>query len=127
TAPPSISTQPASKQAVVGASVSFSVVASGSGPFSYQWRKNGQNIANATGSSYSIAAVAAGDAGSYDVVVTGGCGASVTSTAAVLSVFDMSLQDDTRSDMLLINSATGAYFYQRCGAGGLTLSGTGTG
>ncbi len=82
---PSITTQPASQSACAGTNVTFSVTAAGSG-FTYQWRKGGVNITNATSASYTINGVTAGDAGSYDVVVTSACTLSVTSDAAVLTV-----------------------------------------
>ncbi|MEK8051097.1 DUF3500 domain-containing protein [Ideonella sp. DXS22W] len=82
---PAITTQPASQSASVGASVTFSVVASGSTPLSYQWRKDGTAIANATSSSFTLASVATGDAGAYTVVVSNSAG-SATSDAATLSV-----------------------------------------
>ncbi|HET9300321.1 MAG TPA: Ig-like domain repeat protein, partial [Candidatus Polarisedimenticolaceae bacterium] len=79
---PQISSQPVGLTRVVGQSASFSVTASGG---SYQWRKNGANISGATSATYGIAAVLGSDAGSYDVVVTDGCG-SLVSSAAVLVV-----------------------------------------
>ena len=78
-----ITTQPANQTACVGSPATFSVVASGAG-LTYQWRKNGSNIAGATAASYTIPSVVAGDAGNYDVVVTSGC--SVTSNTASLTV-----------------------------------------
>src|SRR5439155_7834570 len=56
-----------------GQSASFTTTASGTGPFSYQWLKDGVDISGATGSTYSIATVSAADAGTYCVVVTGTC------------------------------------------------------
>lgn len=81
----SIAMQPVSQTLCLGATASFSVAASGTGPFTYQWRKNGSNIPGAINNSFSVASVVAGDAGSYDVVVTGACG-SVNSSIANLSV-----------------------------------------
>jgi hypothetical protein len=51
---PSIATQPTSQAKTAGQSVTFSVAAtaSDSGTLSYQWRKNGSNIANATSASF---------------------------------------------------------------------------
>src|SRR5690606_16222396 len=49
------------------------------------WRRNGTNIGGANSATYTITGVDAGDAGSYDVVVTNTCG-SVTSNIAVLTV-----------------------------------------
>ena len=66
----------------VGQSASFSVVASGSGPFTYQWRKDGLDIAAATSATYSIVPLRVGDAGTYCVVVRGSCN-SVTNCASL--------------------------------------------
>ena len=82
---PTITTQPSSVSVSEGSTASFSVVASGSGTLSYQWRKDGSEISGATSSSYSIASVAGSDAGSYDVVVSNSAG-SVTSSTATLTV-----------------------------------------
>lgn len=41
-------------------------------------------------------------------------------------VFDVCLQDDSSRDTLFFDSQTGAYAFFRCGAGGFTLSGTGS-
>jgi hypothetical protein len=82
---PSITTPPANVTVIEGNPASFSVVATGTEPLSYQWRKGGIAITGATGTSYSIAAAMPADEGSYDVVVTNDCG-SATSAAATLTV-----------------------------------------
>lgn len=82
---PSITTAPSNQTVTAGASASFTVVASGTPPLSYQWNKNGAAIAGATSATYSIASTAAGDAGSYTVTVTNSA-ASVTSGAVTLTV-----------------------------------------
>ncbi len=82
---PSITTQPASQSANVGTNVNFTVVASGTAPFTYQWRKGGQNIQNATNATLTLSNVQTGDAGSYDVIVTNSV-SSATSNAATLTV-----------------------------------------
>ncbi len=87
--PPSITTQPVSQTVIAGSNASFTVAASGTAPFSYQWRKGGAAIAgNPTASSATLALtnVQAGDIGSYDVVVSNGVGSPVLSTAATLGV-----------------------------------------
>ena len=83
--PPTISTPPTAQTACVGGKVTFSVTAAGTAPLSYQWRKDGTAISGATTATYTIGSVAAGDAGSYTVVVTNAAG-SITSAAAVLTV-----------------------------------------
>jgi glucose/arabinose dehydrogenase len=65
---------PSSTSACLGSPASFSTTAGGTGPFSFQWRKNGVVIPGATSATYSIASVSAGDAGQYSVTVTGSCG-----------------------------------------------------
>jgi hypothetical protein len=68
---PTTATALANATRCLGESASFSTVASGTGPHTYQWRKDGVNIGGATDASYSIASVVAGDAAAYCVVVTG--------------------------------------------------------
>src|SRR6266481_4867313 len=61
--PPGIITQPASYNTNAGATVKFSVVASGTAPLAYQWREGGSNITGATLSSYTISGVGTNDSG----------------------------------------------------------------
>jgi len=82
---PAITTHPVSQTVNVGISVAFTVEATGTPAPTYQWRKNGTNIADATSSSFGLSGVSLNDAGSYDVVVTNDV-TSVTSTAATLTV-----------------------------------------
>jgi hypothetical protein len=60
---PSITTQPQSQSATAGGTLSFSVVATGTAPLSYQWRKNGVAIAGATLASYTTPALTLSDNG----------------------------------------------------------------
>ena len=80
-----ITSQPVSQTVCLGAPVSFSVTASGTGPFTYQWRKGNADIPGATSSSLTLASVTAADAGVYRVVVTGACDTK-TSAAVALTV-----------------------------------------
>ena len=82
---PTITSQPVSATAALGGSATFSVSASGPGPFTYQWRKDGAAIAGATSATLALNGLVAGQAGNYSVVVTN-AGGSVTSDAAVLTV-----------------------------------------
>jgi len=84
-AAPVITAQPESRTVTAGNAVSFTVVANGSPGPTYQWQKGGVNITGATSASYSLGSAAAGDAGSYTVVVTNASG-SVTSNVATLTV-----------------------------------------
>lgn len=85
TVAPSITTQPASQTVTAGQSVTFSVVAAGTAPLSYQWQQNGVAISGATSSSYTISSAQSANAGSYTAVVSNSAG-SATSNAATLTV-----------------------------------------
>ena len=89
-APPSISTLPSSQTVKVGQNVSFSVAATGIGPFGYQWRKNGTNLAGATGAVLSLGIAqtnqAGSQSGSYTVVVSNGAGSITSAPPAMLTV-----------------------------------------
>jgi hypothetical protein len=85
-AAPQITTQPARQTVSVGRSATFSVVATGTAPLLYQWRKGGAPITGATGPGYTTPATVSTDNGSsFDVVVTNVAG-SATSNPAVLTV-----------------------------------------
>jgi outer membrane protein OmpA-like peptidoglycan-associated protein len=89
-ATPTISTQPVGASKTVGDSLSLTVSGSGAGTLSYQWKKDGSNLAGKTSATLSIPSVATSDAGSYTVDVTnqetGYAPVTVTSNAAVVSV-----------------------------------------
>lgn len=69
TNPPGIAFSPTSRTVSVGDSVVFTVVATGSGPFIYQWQKEGEPVGdNAT--KLTIASATADDAGVYIVKVS---------------------------------------------------------
>lgn len=84
-ASPSISNQPQSQAVTAGQGATFSVTATGTNPFSYQWKNGGVSIVGATASTLTLGSVQNSDAGSYTVVVTNSAG-STTSNAAVLTV-----------------------------------------
>ena len=83
---PSIATQPADQRVVVGTVATFSVMANGTAPLSYQWQKGQTPISGATASSYTTPAVALSDDGAtFQVVVSNSAGV-MTSSAAKLTV-----------------------------------------
>jgi hypothetical protein len=82
--PPEITTQPQSASVYVGETNRFSVVAIE--VTSYQWRRNGVNIADATTNEYAPPFVTIGDDGDeFDCVVTG-AGGSITTDVATITV-----------------------------------------
>jgi sugar lactone lactonase YvrE len=83
---PSITTPPVSQIASEGDSVTFFVAASGSNsPLFYQWRFNGNNLAQATNGSLFFTSVRSSDAGVYSVVVSNAAGTAI-SAPVTLSV-----------------------------------------
>jgi len=85
-----ITTQPASQTLTAGQRATFTVVATGTAPLSYQWQKNSTNISGTTSSSYTTPATTTADNNStFDVVVTNAVG-SVTSNTATLMVTPLS-------------------------------------
>ena len=117
---PSITNQPVNQTVCEGALASFSVSGAGSAALkvgkrtlrtnavpssglTFQWRKNGTPLTNdghfsgVDTATLSIFPTLAGDAGSYDVVVSGSCSPPVTSNAASLTVngFGLSAPNQT--------------------------------
>lgn len=84
-AAPSITMQPQSQTATVGANVTFSVTATGRPAPTYQWSFGGSPISGATGSSLSLTGVQSANTGNYTVTVSNSSG-SVTSNTATLTV-----------------------------------------
>ncbi len=80
---PAILTQPVGGDLVAGQAITLSVVASGTAPLTYQWRKDNAAIAGATAASYAIAAVTSAAAGSYTVVVGNSAGSAVSAAATI--------------------------------------------
>jgi hypothetical protein len=83
---PSITTQPANQTVTVGQTATFSVVATGTAPLTYQWQKNNANISGATSASYTTPATVSGDNGSTFLVIVTNPVTSINSKAATLTV-----------------------------------------
>ena len=83
---PTITTQPANQTVTAGQTATFTVVAAGTAPLSYQWQKNGVNITGATSASYTTPATTTSDSGSTFAVVVSNTAGTVTSATATLTV-----------------------------------------
>lgn len=86
---PAISAQPVAQAVLEGGRATFSVTATGNGVLSYQWKKDGVDLAGQVAAALAFDPVALTHAGDYSVVVTdtlNGSRASVTSAAARLTV-----------------------------------------
>jgi hypothetical protein len=85
-APPSITTQPASASVAVGQTATFSVATTGTPPLSYQWEKNNTAIAGGTSSTYTTPPTTASDNNALFRVVVSNSAGSASSNTATLNV-----------------------------------------
>ena len=82
---PFILIPPTNQTATLGNNVTFTVLAQGTPPLSYQWSLNGTNLVSATNTSLSLTDVQISDSGNYAVQVSNG-GGSVSSSNALLTI-----------------------------------------
>jgi len=108
---PGIISQPTSNSICSGQEFVISVSASGGAPLTYQWRKNGIDLAGQTSAFILFNAVALTDAGTYSCRITNGCG-SVISNDAIITV-------------LTTPTAPGATGATGCEGASVTLTATG--
>lgn len=78
---PVITLQPSSRTVLPGTKASFSVTASGSTFFNYQWQFKGQPIANATNSTLTVTNVQSANLGAYKVTVKNAAGSTDSNVA----------------------------------------------
>ena len=119
--PPGIATQPVGQTKEKGRSAVFTVEASGTAPFSYQWQHDGVDIDGATAETLTIESVDAADDGDYSVIIQSSHGA-VASDAATLNVLlplEITVQpNDTHVaiagtlNLSVVVSGSGPYAYQ---------------
>ncbi|MFL6181547.1 MAG: PQQ-dependent sugar dehydrogenase [Actinomycetes bacterium] len=83
---PVINSQPRDVTTSIGSSTSFSVLAAGSPPLTYQWYRDGVQIPGATSSTYSLPSVSSPDSGSTFMVKVSNSVGFVDSRAATLIV-----------------------------------------
>ncbi|MBI4326691.1 MAG: immunoglobulin domain-containing protein, partial [Chloroflexi bacterium] len=81
---PVIVTGPQDQLQPAGGAAEFTVVASGTSPLQYQWRRDGAELPDATNATLTIAPVHASDAGAYDVVVCNVAGCATNAPPAML-------------------------------------------
>jgi pectate lyase len=82
---PHITTHPLSQTVGVGANVTFTVLATGTAPLSYQWQKDGVDLPSENSAALNLSSVQFGDAGTYRVIVSNAVD-TVTSHDATLTV-----------------------------------------
>jgi hypothetical protein len=108
---PQISRQPASISTAPGTTATFSVQGGGYPEPTYQWRRNGVNIAGATKSDYTTATLTLADTGaSFSVVLTNSQG-SRTSSAASLTVTQATINEKQVAAIRLFDEQSNLYDY----------------
>ena len=80
-------TQPNDQLVSVGSPVTFSVSASGQEPISFQWRKNGNPIPQATAANYTLSTTLTDDGAKFDCLISNAHG-TATSRSATLRVLN---------------------------------------
>ena len=90
--PPSITTQPISQTKTAGTTASFSVIAAGTAPLTYQWNKgtnslvNGGNVSGATSPQLTLSNLVQTNAGDYFVVMANGAGQATSAVATLVVI-----------------------------------------
>ena len=83
---PTITTQPANQSVNVNQTATFTVVASGTAPLTYQWQQGTTNIPNSNSPSYTTPPTTISESGSTFQVVVSNSAGSATSNTATLTV-----------------------------------------
>lgn len=85
-AAPVITVPPVAQSVIVGQTATFAVAATGNPAPTYQWRRNGVDIAGATAAQYTTPTTTLADNGAVYTVVVSSSAGSVTSAGAILTV-----------------------------------------
>jgi len=83
---PVITTQPQAATVTIGQTATFIVAATGTSPLTYQWRRNGVDIARATAASYTTPTLTAADNGAVVSVRVANAAGAVVSSSVLLAV-----------------------------------------
>ncbi len=89
--PPSISQQPANQTVVAGTAVTFTVMASGTAPLSYQWYDSSGVIVGATSNSLTFYPAQTGNGDNYFVVVSSPFGTVTSASATVIGYLPVTI------------------------------------
>lgn len=113
---PKINTQPTSQTVNQGQNATFSVVASGFPPLTYQWKFNDSNIGGATSTSYTVQNATAANVGTYTVVATNPYG-TATSSPATLTVVPAPAITSQPSSVTVLQGTTANFSVTATGPG----------
>ncbi len=81
---PDVTVQPVSRTLWAGRAASLSIQATGTAPFTYQWKRNGDPVPTGTGATLLLDPAQAADSGSYVCTVTNSAGSDTSSPATLL-------------------------------------------
>ena len=81
---PAVTTQPADQAATEGGTATFTVVAAGTAPFTYQWRRELVALSGATSATLTLTGVKPADAGAYSVLIANAIGATASGPAQLI-------------------------------------------
>lgn len=105
---PVIAVHPVGQTVPLGGAFALSVSATGMGPLTYQWTLDGQTLAGAVGSTYSVSEVAAEQAGAYRVTV-GNLNGSVTSAEAEIRLARKPVITQQPKDVLVTEGGSATF------------------
>jgi hypothetical protein len=105
--PPAITTQPSNQMAVLGSNASFTVTATGTTPFVYQWAFNGTNLAGASAATLFLTNVAPTQAGDYAVVITNVAGSATSSVASLTVLVPPAITTQPSNQMAIVGTGAG--------------------
>lgn len=104
--PPGITQEPTNTTVALSSNATFSVVATGAPPLTYQWRFESTDIPDATNASYTITNAQFSNMGRYEVEVTNPGGTVVSATARLtLEFFDFGDAPNAYKTLLADNGA----------------------
>ncbi|HTD65543.1 MAG TPA: immunoglobulin domain-containing protein, partial [Candidatus Limnocylindria bacterium] len=107
---PAITTQPASQNVPESANVTFNVAATGTGPLTYRWRRNGTNLANGgsfggtTTPTLTVLNAQLAQSGAYSVLVSNTAGTVVSASAQLTVIPAMTLGEALNAPYLEWNT-----------------------
>jgi polyhydroxybutyrate depolymerase len=100
--PPTITSQPSAVSVVAPASVTFFVTATGTATLSYQWRRNGVDIAGATTASYTLTPTSVADSGAnFSVRISNSAGTVESANAALTVTAPVTLPGTLTSESII--------------------------
>ena len=103
-----ITKQPANQSVATGARLTLTIQATGNGPLTYQWRRNGVNIPGSNNPTLTVANFQPSDSGDYSVAVSDAAGALDSAVAKIRENYpDVLPFTDSMKGQNRINGAVG--------------------